>query len=236
MKDSAEYAECLKKLCNRLQRSGGKVVVPESADVTTELVWACLSKYTTENKTRVIMNRLLSHFVDLNEVRVSRTTELMDVIGKNFGQVREVTDTILKLLRSVFNRQDSLDMNGLKEIGKREAKAFLEELEGACPYVVSRVMMRALGAHAFPVHDSMLTMLRGEEVVNLKSDLAEVQGFLERQIPAQRVQKVYALLRRHADNYKGKNKVTQARKKTRKRTRTTKKKTTKKTATKKKTR
>lgn len=236
MKDSAEYAARLHKLCNILQRRRGKAAVPETADVTTALVLACLSMYTTESKARTALNRLLNHFVDLNEVRVGRAIELMGVLGKNFGPAREATEIILKLLRSVYRRQDNLNLEHLREIGKREAKAFLEELDGSCPYIVSRVMMQALGGHAFPVHERMLAMLQAEEVVNPQADLAEVQGFLERQIPARRVQKVYALLRHHADNYRSSvTRATKAAKKTAKSTRKKSRKTKKKTTTKRKT-
>ena len=77
----------------------------------------------------------------------------------------------------------------------------MEGIDGLDDYVVSRVMLRSLGGHAFPVNEKMLTMLRGEEVVDLKASVSEVQGFLERQISSKQIRKVYALLRSFADGY-----------------------------------
>ncbi|KPK76007.1 MAG: hypothetical protein AMJ79_08710 [Phycisphaerae bacterium SM23_30] len=203
MKDSSEYAARLARLCNRLQRRGGKASVPELQDVTTELLLGCLSGYMTENKARSALNKLRSNFVDYNELRVTRPAEVVEILGRGYSQVRPAVEQMLCLLRSVFDEQDHLDLEHLKELGKREARSFLEELEGSTVYVVSRVMLRGLQGHAFPLHDQMLKMLRGEEVVEETADEATVQGFLERQISAKKILKVYTLLRRHADNFKG---------------------------------
>jgi len=203
MKDSNEYGSRLKKLINRLQRSGGQAAEPEIQDVTAELILACLSEYNPENKARAALNKLRNHFVDFNELRVSRSTEVVEVIGKNYQEAQPTAERILKVLRQAFTKMNSMDLESLHQMGKREAKTFFESLEGITPYVVSRVMMRGLDGHAFPVHEPMLKMLRAEEVVNAKAEANEVQGFLERQITSARIHKVYALLRRHADHFKG---------------------------------
>jgi len=203
MKDSNEYGARLKKLINRLQRSGGQAAEPEIQDVTAELILACLSEYNPENKARAALNKLRNHFVDFNELRVSRSTEVVEVIGKNYQEAQPTAERILKVLRQAFTKMNSMDLESLHQMGKREAKTFFESLEGITPYVVSRVMMRGLDGHAFPVHEPMLKMLRAEEVVNAKAEANEVQGFLERQITSARIHKVYALLRRHADHFKG---------------------------------
>ena len=203
MKDSNEYGSLLKKLINRLQRSGGQATEPEIQDVTAELILACLSEYNPENKARAALNKLRSHFVDFNELRVSRSTEVVEVIGKNYQEAQPTAERILKVLRQAFTKMNSMDLESMHQMGKREAKTFFESLEGVTPYIVSRVMMRGLDGHAFPVHEPMLKMLRAEEVVNSKAEANEVQGFLERQITSARIHKVYALLRRHADHFKG---------------------------------
>ena len=223
MKDSNEYGARLKKLINRLQRSGGQAAEPEIQDVTAELILACLSEYNSESKARAALNKLRNHFVDFNELRVSRSTEVIEALGKNFQEARPTAERILKVLRQAFTKMNSMDLESLHPMGKREAKTFFESLEGITPYVVSRVMMRGLDGHAFPVHEPMLKMLRAEEVVDAKAEAEEVQGFLERQITSARIHKVYALLRRHADHFKGVKSLNQ---KTKKKTSTKKKKKT----------
>lgn len=202
MKDSSEYGAKLKKLCNRLQRSGGKAEVLEGQDIVTEILLACLSVYTTESKARTALSKLRSSCVDYNELRVHRISEVMEVLGKNFPQSRDAARQLLALLQSIYNKEDCLDLEHLRDVGKREGKAYLESLDGSSTYMVSRATLFGLGGHAFPINEQMLTMLREEEVVDKDASEAEVQGFLERQITASRINKVYALLRQHADEFK----------------------------------
>jgi len=202
MKDSSEYAAKLKKLYNRIKRGGFKHTEPAVQDVTTELLVACLSAYNTENKARTLLGRLRSNYVDYNELRISRTAEAIDILGKNAQRARETALQLLTLLRSVYDKQDSLDLEELRQLNKRDAKTFLEGLKGADAYVVGRIMLRALGAHAFPVNEQMLAMLRAEEVVSPEASLSQVQGFLERQISVTDVHAMYAALRHHADAFR----------------------------------
>jgi len=203
MKDSNEYGAQLKKLINRLQRSGGRAVEPEILDVTSELILGCLSESTTENKARAALNKLRNHYVDFNELRVSKSSEVIKVIGKHYQDARPTAERILQVLHQAFTKMHTMDLDSMYQKGKREAKTFFESLEGITPYVVARVMMRGLDGHAFPLHEPMLKMLQAEGAVDPQASAEEVQGFLERQITLARIHKVYALLRRHADHFKG---------------------------------
>lgn len=202
MKDSNEYAGALKRLCSRLKRSGGKINEPAVNDPITELVLAGLSVATTESKSRSALGRLRSSFVDFNELRVARFDEIADVLGKGFPQAKDAATRIKAVLQSVCEKNDILSVSHLQEGGKREAKMFFESLEGATPYIVARVMLLSLQAHAFPVNEQMLLMLRDEGAVAPKADVTDVQGFLERQISANDIRETYRLLRAHADAFK----------------------------------
>ena len=204
MKNSAKYAVRLKALCKKLKREAPPSVMSKAKplDPVSELLLSCLSAVTTENKARIALRKLNSNFVDYNELRVCRVEEIVEVLGKGFPQAREVARQMIGLLKQIFDQLDRLSLDNIKEDGKREAKMFLENLQDATPYIVSRMMLRVAGAHAFPVHQKMYEMLRSEEVVNLASDIDDVHGFLERQISASEVHSIYALLRRHSDNFK----------------------------------
>ena len=235
MKDSIEYAPRLKKLCNRVNREAGTTLKTDLIEPCTAMVLACLSAVTTENKARLGLSRLRHYFVDFNELRVSHVEEVTDLLGKGYPQSKEVARQIISLLKQTYNARDSLNLDDLREGSKRQAKAFFESLEGANAYIVARVMLLSIGAHAFPVHKQMLQMLRAENVVPTNANEADVQGFLERQIPASRNRKIYALLRRQADSLRIKHtsETKNTAKSTKKATKTTKKKNTKRTKTKK---
>ena len=201
MKNSMEYAARLKRLCNQLHRQEGKAVTPELGEPIVELVRACLSDHTTESRSRIALNRLYNTFVDFNELRVCRVEEVADSLGKNFPQAKEVGQQIIAMLKEVFNERDSLDLTWLAEGGKREARLFLGKLKNTNPYVVASVMLQSIGAHAFPVNDQMLKMLRAEEVVAPRADARDVQSFLERRISVRDIRSTYFLLRRYADHF-----------------------------------
>jgi len=205
MKNSAEYAAILKKLCNKLKRSGKTPIAISLTSPITALVLACLSEAATESKAQASLNKLESVFVDYNELRVARLDEIIDILGKGFPQGKAVAAQIISLLQQIYDDQDSLSLDNLTESGKREARAFLEKLNGITPYIVSRVMLQGVGAHAFPVHEQLLEVLRKEAVVHPDADAAEVQGFLERQIPASQIHKTYAMLRHFADTSRTKH-------------------------------
>jgi len=200
MKDSIEYAPRLKKLCNRLKHETATTPKTDLIDPCTAIVLACLSAVTTENKARLGLSRLRHTFVDLNELRVSHFEEVADILGKGFPRRKEIAQQIISLLKDVYNAHDSLNLDDLREGSKREAKAFIESLEGANAYIVARVLLLSIGAHAIPVHQQMLQMLCKENVIPANANEADVQGFLERQIPADQNRKIYAILRRQADS------------------------------------
>ena len=202
MKESSAYGARLKRLCNRLKREIGPLKETEKRDPLTEMLLACLNEVVSASKAKTALNRLRSQFVDYNELRVARPEEVIEALGKGFPKSREFMAHLTALLQDVFVRQDTLELDELENMGKREAKAFLQELDHAGDYVVARVMLNCLDGHAFPVNREMLTMLRGEGVVDPKADLAEVQGFLERHISATQIKAVYTLLQHHAEHYK----------------------------------
>ena len=202
MKDGTKYATKLKRFCSHLRQEYGAQDLPELTNPTEELVVSCLSMYTTESRGKTALAKLLTHFVDINELRVGRKDEVMDVLGKSFPHSAEVTEMILGLLGAVYENSDDMDMLGLREGGKRDAKGFLESLNGISAYAVARVMLLSLGAHAFPVHPHMLTMLQKEDVAHPEATVEEAQSFLERHISATEALEVYCLMRYHCDHFK----------------------------------
>jgi endonuclease III len=201
MKNSNEYATHLRRLMNRLQRSFGAPGAYETQGPVAELILACLSENTTEAKARQAQQSLQKHFVDYNEMRVCRESELSDVLGDSVHEPKQVAKKILASLQQVFERCDSFDLENFQSKSKREAKDLLGNLETIGPYVAARVMLCAFKAHTFPVHEPMLAMLRHEEVVDPDADAAEVQGFLERHISSSAILKTYVQLRHYCDAY-----------------------------------
>lgn len=202
MRNSSEYATQLLKLCRKLQRDMGAPSVTVSENATEEVILGFLSSVVTEAKAGTTLEKLKKKFVDFNELRVCRDVEVAKLLGASFPQGKSVAKNIIRVLQQIYDQHDSLRLSDFLAGGKREAKAFLEEIKGLDAYVIARVMLLCLEAQAFPVNASLATMLRGEKVVDPGADEAKIQGFLERQIPSKDIFKYYLLLRKHADSYK----------------------------------
>lgn len=202
MKNSAEYSSKLKKLVVRLKKESKVSVSETPMDPIDALIFACLSEVTTDSKARSTVKKLKNFFVDVNEIRVCRIEELAEVLGKGVPESRNCARTIIGLLQNIYDELNTLSLQSLCESGKRESKNFLAKLESTTPYILSRILLESIGGHAFPVHDKMLEVLRIEDVVNPKANIADVQGFLERQITVDHIHEHYALIRHYTDQYK----------------------------------
>jgi hypothetical protein len=202
MRNSREYATVLNKLIRKLRRSKGAQEDHELTDPVTEIILACLTLHTTEAKGVTALNKLGSHFVDFNELRVCRESEVVRILGNTFPHARDTAGMILQCLKEIFDQRDTLKLDFLQSAGKREAKAFLEGMKVLPTYVQSRVMLRSLDGHAFPLHEKLVTALQAEGAVDPKATEADVQGFLERQIASKDIHKTYELLRSFADTYR----------------------------------
>ena len=203
MKNSAEYAKKLNKLCTSLKKTVKETDDPiegidkEPANI---LLLGCLSEFASISKAHTAYQKIRSCYVDYNELRVSRPREIVAILGKNYPKVNEVTDKIIQILNAVFNKYNGLEMASLADMGKREAQAAIKELNGITPYIYSFFIMYYIDAHAFPLNDNMLKCLVKEDVVNPASDFDDVHGFMERQIPAAKVHEIFRALRHHCDS------------------------------------
>ena len=204
MKNSAEYAKKLKKLYTAAKKTKEAADLVDSSgtlEPASLLVLAALSEFAPVNKAQAAFRKLKSTFVDFNELRVSRPREIVLAIGKNYPQGDKIADILIKVLNSVFQQHDGLEMTNLAELGKREAQAVIKEIDGITPYMQSVFLLYYLDSHSFPLNEHMLQVLKQEDIVNPKSDYHDVHGFLERQIPAAKGRELFVAIRDYCDNY-----------------------------------
>lgn len=230
MKDSSTYAKEIRKLFRSLKQKHPKVSKPEYDDPLDALVYAVVSESMDLSASKKLTKKMKAHFVDLNDMRVSRTEEILDVFDSTSVGTRKTATALRQVLNAVFNKYDVVDLEALTEIGKRQAKKVLEKFEGASVFAIDYCFMTALGGHAIPLTPKMLNYLRDNKLVHPDSTDEEIAGFLERQISSSNGYKFYTLLRRESEKSSKRSAAKAATKK-----KTTKKKTTKKKTTKKRT-
>jgi hypothetical protein len=199
MKDSKKYADKLLKTFRSLKREYGKVDKPKYEFSTDALIYAIVSENMTDSAAGAAIKKLARHFVDWNDLRVSRAEEIVDVLGKDSAENQHVADVLTQSLNTIFNKYDVVNLDGLKEAGKRQAKALLEKLLPSSRFVINYTVLTALDGHAIPLTPRMLDYLKSNELVQSDAAIEEIEGFLERQISALQAYEFYAVFRRESE-------------------------------------
>ncbi|HPS54674.1 MAG TPA: hypothetical protein PLP05_03665 [Sedimentisphaerales bacterium] len=207
MKNSKEYSDKIEKLYKTLTKKYGKVNPVTHNTILEALIYGAISEHLTDKGTQDTFANILNYFTDFNELRVSRTEEIVEIINyKDDGLAREVARSLIRVLASVFARFNNIDLEGLKKLGKRPAKQAIEQLEGITVFMTDYCMLTALGGHAIPLSVAMIDYLVDQDLVYPSSDQQEIEGFLTRLISANQGYEFYSLLRRESEGYKPKKK------------------------------
>ena len=119
-----------------------------AADPVEHLLWSALLWETTPVKAREAQKRLLDEVSDFNELRILLSEELAALLGPRYPLVNERASRLKMMINDVYNREHSVTLTAQLKAQKRDVKKYLESLDGAPPFVVSRVLALAFGAHA----------------------------------------------------------------------------------------
>lgn len=229
MKNSKDYSKKIQKLQGSLSRKYPKVQNVTHDDPTDAIVYAIICSSLDDKTTESAIKRFSEYFIDLNDLRVSRIEEIVEMLGADTPVTREVALTITTVLRAIFNEYHKVSLEGLKKAGKRPARQALEKMEGTNRFIVDYCMLTSLQGHAVPLTEEMIAYLKNKGLVYPDATEQEIGGFLAKQISAKKGYEFYTLLRRESEasssKKKKKNKTASAKKKT---TKKAKEKTTKK--------
>jgi len=197
MKKAGEYARRLRRTLPRLKAP--RMSRPPTAEcLGDQVVRSLLLEFSNETAAATAFKRLREATVDMNELRVTPIAELVESLGAAYPKPREASEAIARTLASIFNRCHHMDLDFLKQMRKREARKWLETLDGMSPFSAAVTVLRGLGHHAVPIDDHVLRWLRGEKLVDPDANLAEVQAFLERTISPARVEPYFHAMRNAA--------------------------------------
>ena len=200
MKNSKEYSGKIQQLHRTLIRKYPKVQPVSHEDVVDAIVYAMICQELPEQAAEAAMNRFRDYFVDWNELRVSRSEEVIEVLGKDTPASRNIASIIMKVLGGIFNEYHKVSLEGLKKIGKRPAKQALEKIDGISRFVVDYCMLTSLQGHAIPLTDQMVEYLKSNELADPDANEQEIGGFLAKQISAKKGYEFYALLRAESES------------------------------------
>lgn len=222
MKNSKDYSRKVMKLYGSLKKKRPDVQRAAYEEPVNALVYAIMSEHIPADKATSAMKRFDDYFVDLNDLRVSRTDDIVEMISIDTPAMHEVAARLTGALRQIFDEHHQVSLESLKRMGKRPARTALEKIDGVSKFAVDYCMLTALDGHTIPLTSEMLDYLRDNELAHPNATEQEIGGFLAKQISAKNGYEFYDLLRSESESHAkkatktGKKTKTQTKKETKK--------------------
>jgi endonuclease III len=183
VKNPRQSARTLASLLRKLGKPREPLPL-EDGDPITVLVLSFLMWDSTTVRANAAHKRLMDRVVDYNDLRVSMPHELVEWIGPRYPQVLDRCQRLRAALRHMYKREHAVNLDRLKDMGRREVKSYLRSLDGIAPYVADRVTLLCFDAHCVPVderlHRSLVKAGVGDETV----EIADMASWLARQVKA----------------------------------------------------
>ncbi len=202
---SKALASLLKKLSSRYPDAAPEPLgagVEEGVDPLLHLyVYSFLLWDATSGQARAALKRLRDNFVDFNELRVAFADEIAASFGERYPRGYERALRLRSSLHDIFNREHALTLGRIAELSKREARGYLESLDGTPAYVASRVFLLGLGGHAIPVDQRIADLLAEEAVLSDDvTDADSAASWLERHVRAGEASHTATILQAWSDD------------------------------------
>ena len=193
--DVAKKVRSLIKAVKPLDREPLIALLPDHGDaVVHELVYSMLIWEATPSQALNALKRLFDGVVDYNELRICMADEIAALLGPRYPMVEERAERLKAALHHIYNLEHEVTLARLTELSKRDARAYLEGLEGVPAFVVSRVLLVALGGHAAPVDQRLRDQLVAAKAADDSLDASTIASQLERNVRASESAEVFAKL------------------------------------------
>ena len=122
MKNSKEYSKKIQTLYRALKRKYPKTQKLTYDEPTEALIYAIVTENISIAETQSAMKRFADYFVDSNDLRVSRSEEIVEMLGVDTTVAQKIALTLTTASRTIFEKNNIFRLTSLKKIGKRSAR------------------------------------------------------------------------------------------------------------------
>ena len=192
MRNATSYAKKVKKLLGKLPDASARP--DEEADPIRILVRSVLEADASDKDADRAVAALEEEFLDFNELRASPSRDIVECLGEQLPRAREKGEVLVKVLNGLFRRVHKVSVEYMRDMTKRDLRRHLGEL-GMEAYASARLVGTVFDGHAIPVDQTLVESLEMGGYVHPESDVADVQGFLERIITHKDAQAAHEALR-----------------------------------------
>jgi endonuclease-3 len=156
---------------------------PEPRSVLEQFLYAVCREGTTRDMADRAFRALQQRFFDWNEIRVSASREVEEVLA-DLPQREVRAQRLLSVLQEVFETTFSFDLESLQKKGLKQAAKQLSRYQGANDFAVAWVMQHSLDGHAIPLDEPTLRVLKRMGLIeNEQDDPEAIRASLEHLIP-----------------------------------------------------
>lgn len=183
------FATLLKKL--RAKHECGELT-PACADpalagaaLLEQLIFDFMLWESSTAQAKAAVKRLGESFVDHNELRVAMPHEIAAALGERCPLALDRSLRLRSTLQDLYKREHIVTLAPVAVAAKREARQYLESLDGMPPFVAARLTVFGMGGHAIPADYRLVELLRGAKA--LPADVgapADASAWLEKQVRA----------------------------------------------------
>ncbi|MFM9996408.1 MAG: hypothetical protein ACKVU4_11490 [Phycisphaerales bacterium] len=159
-----------------------------------EFMYSFLAWEAGPAKAEPALRRLLAAVVDYNELRVCLAEEMAAFVGERYPRARERMARLKSALNDLYRREHAVHLKPLLVLPKRDARQYVESLDGVPGFVAARVALLCLDGHAFPADDRITAALREEQAAPPEGGADEVSSWLERQVHSGEAREAYLLV------------------------------------------
>jgi hypothetical protein len=201
MKNSAKCARRLAALLKQIADSAAPPPPPfhGESDPIAVLIASFLLWETTTDKAASAWKCIAEGMVDFNDLRVCMPQEIVECVGVRYPRAIDRCQRLRAVLRDIYCREHAVNLDSLREVGKREARKYVDSLEGMVPYVAARVSLLSFDVHAVPVDDRLRARLVEFGAADESIDNSALAVWLERHIKAEEAIAAHFALQAWAD-------------------------------------
>lgn len=201
---SKKWTTLLKRLRGKYDGATASPLALEPGDsfdgLVHEVIYSLMLWEASSGQARSAMRRLREQLSDCNELRVCMPDDVVGILGEKYPLGHERALRLRSSLNDVFHRTHALSLQHVTAMAKRDAKAYLDSLEGLPVFASHRVaLVHGLG-HAMPVDERLRNLLADEGVTEAQTPPEHVASWLEKHVSAEEALSVYAVLQAWSDD------------------------------------
>ena len=198
MKQAAECARRVRKLMALLKKEGSAAPLPPVEDPMEQLIRGVFTDFVSESRANAAAVRLRQALVDVNELRVTPISELVQIVGADTPFARRASEELSRSLNAIYNKLHHLDLAFIMKGSKRTAESFLRSVFGLNTHARATIILRCLKGSIVPVDVHMSDFLRGNGYVPPDASVELIQKFLAGIVPQSQLGSFYVQFKRYA--------------------------------------